>query len=73
KNSSDFSDSDKAIQINKLYQDADAALYNFDSQTLNYLFSLRSIMPSISYQRYTKKFQEFYNGIGLTDNKLIVK
>ena len=73
KNSSDFSDSDKQVQINKLYQDADAALYNLDSQTMNYLFSLRTIMPTITYQRYVKKFQEFYNGIGLTDNKLSVR
>lgn len=73
RNSSDFSDSDKELQINKLYQDADSILYNFDSDTLNYVFALRNFMPSISYQRYTKKFQAFYNEIQLTDNKLIVK
>ena len=73
RNSSDFSDSDKELQINKLYQDADTTLYNFDSQTLNYIFSLRNVMPSISYQRFAKKFQEFYNEIQLTDNKLSIK
>ncbi len=73
RNSSDFSDSDKQIQINKLYQDADSALYNLDSQTINYLFSLRDFMPPITYQRYVKKFQSFYNEFQLTNNEISIK
>lgn len=73
RNSSDFSDSDKQIQINKLYQDADSALYNLDSQTINYLFSLRTFMPPITYQRYVKKFQSFYNEFQLTNNEISIK
>ncbi len=73
KNSSDFSDSDKDVQIKKLYQEADSALYTLDSQTLNYLFSLRDFMPPITYQRYVKKFQAFYNDFHLTDGQISVK
>lgn len=73
RNSSDFSDSDKQMQISKLYQEADTILYNLDSQTINYLFSLRSFMPPITYQRYLKKFQAFYNELQLTNNEISVK
>lgn len=73
KNSSDFSDSDKQLQISKLYQDADATLYNLDSQTMNYLFSIRNFMPSITYQRFVKKFQAFYNEFQLTNNEISVR
>ncbi len=66
KNSSDFSDSDKQIQINSLMQEADSVLYDLDAQTMNYLFSLKYYMPSITYKRYVKKFQEFYNSLNLT-------
>ncbi len=73
KNSSDFSDSDKDVQIKKLYQEADSALYTLDSQTLNYLFSIRDFMPPITYQRYVKKFQAFYNDFHFTDGQISVK
>jgi len=72
-NSVEFSDSDKQLQINKLYQEADAALYDLDSKTMNYVYSLRNFMPSISFGRYSKKFLDFYNSQRVTDNQIVVK
>lgn len=71
--SSEFSDSDKQIQINKIYQDSDAALYDLDSKSLDYIFSIRNSMPPITYNRYAKKFQEYYNSFQLTNSELSIK
>ena len=71
RNSIDLTDEDKLLQINKLYQDIDAALYSLDSQTLNYMYSLRMIMPTITYQRFVKSFQTYYNSLDLTNNKMV--
>ncbi len=72
KNSSDFSDSDKNLQLSKLYQDADRALYDLDAKTINYLFDAQRVMPTITYQRYVKKFLQQYNDMNLTDSKLYI-
>ncbi len=72
RSSSDISDSDKKIQINNLYNDADAALYNLDSQTMNYLFSVRNCMPTLTYKKYLKKFQELYNSQKLTNANISI-
>ena len=73
RNSSDFSDSDKQLQINKLYQDANTALYDLDSKTMTYVYSLRNFLPSISFSRYSKKFLDFYNSQKITENEIVVK
>ena len=73
KNSADFSDSDKNLQISKLYQDADSALYDLDSKTINYLMEVQRIMPTITYQRYVKKFLEQYNQMNLTGSQLYIR
>lgn len=70
KNSADYSDSDKDSMIKKLYIDIETNVYNIDSQSLNYLISLRRVMPSITYQKYVKNFKEYYNSLGLTGNAL---
>lgn len=72
-NSTDFSDSDKQVQINNIYQDSDAALYDLDSQSINYIYSLRNTMPSISFNRFAKKFIEFYNSFQLTNSQIGLK
>lgn len=72
KNNTDLTDDDKTIQINKLYQDIDAALYALDSQTLNYIFSLRNIMPNLTFQRFIKKFEEYYNSLNITENEIML-
>ena len=70
RNSADFSDSEKTMQINKLYQDAETILIDLNNTTVNYIFSIRLGMPSISYQRYTKKFIDYYNSFHFTDAQL---
>lgn len=72
-NSADYSDSEKQVQIYKLYQEADSVLYDLDSKTINYLFSLRDIMPSLTYDRFVKKFQDYYNSMQLTNAPISVK
>ncbi len=66
----DLTDEDKSLQINKVYQDIDAALYALDSQTLNYIYALRTIMPTITYPRFVKKFEAYYNSLQLTNNQI---
>ncbi len=72
-NTVDITDEDKTLQINKVYQDIDAALYSLDSQTLSYIYALRNVMPTITYSRFVKKFEEFYNSLELTENKITLE
>ena len=70
RNSVDLTDEDKTLQINKAYQDIDTALSSLNWQTVNYIYSLRAIMPTITYQRFVKKFEAYYNSLKLTDSKI---
>lgn len=72
KNSSDLTDTEKNMRIRQLYQDADAALYDVDTKTINYLIDIRRPMPTITYDKYIKKFQQYYNGLNLTNSSLNV-
>ncbi len=64
-NSADYSDSEKMMQINQIYQDVRTSLSEINSKTSIYLNELRFDMPSITYQRYVKSFSEYYNSIGI--------
>lgn len=66
-NSSDYSDTEKDMQIHQLYQEADASLSDVNSKTISYLIEIRRVMPTITYQQYVKRFLEYYNGLNLTD------
>ena len=70
--SSEFSDSDKAMQISRIYQEATTDLYNMDTQTINFMIGLNQFMPTITYSRFVKKYQEFYNGLDITNTDLTV-
>ncbi len=72
-NAVDLTDEDKKLQTDKIYSDIDAALYSLDSQTLAYIYALRNIMPTITYSRFVKKFETFYNSLDLTDNKITLE
>ncbi|MCD7740072.1 MAG: hypothetical protein LUH11_01830 [Candidatus Gastranaerophilales bacterium] len=72
KSSSDISDSDKQVQINNLYNNADTDLYNLDSQTMNYLYSLRNCMPTITYKKFLNKFLDLYNSQNLTNSVISI-
>lgn len=66
----DLTPEDRELKMRKIYQDIDAALYSLDSQTLSYIFAMRNIMPTITYQRFVKRFEAFYNSLGLTENQM---
>ncbi len=72
-NSADFSDTDKELQCRQLCQNADAALSDLNSKTISYLIGLRDMMPTITYQRYVKRFLDYYNDLDLTEVDLKVK
>ena len=73
KNSSEMTDSDKKMQMNNLYLDADKILYNLDNQTVNFLASCKNTMPTITYQKFVKHFLEYYNSMQITNNTLSFK
>ena len=68
RNSSEFSNSDKTMQISKLYQDADRALYDLDNKTREFLYDVRMTMPTLTYRKFVKGFREYYNSLHVTDN-----
>lgn len=70
--SSELSDTEKQNQIKNLYHDADAIIYDIDNQTVNYTYLVRDTMPSVSYQRFIKRFISFYNSVNLTGNEISV-
>lgn len=71
-NSTDFSDTEKEMQINQILHEGDMTISDLNSKTISYLISLKGFMPSVTYQRYLKKFQTYYNSLNLINNKLSV-
>lgn len=71
-NSSDYSNTEKDMQAQQLYQEADATISKIHTDTVNYLMSLNQ-MPSITYQRFLKKFQEYYNSLNLVESQIDIK
>lgn len=72
KNSIDFSDSEKEMQTRQLYQEADTAINSVNTLTINYLIGLKQSMPTITYQKFVRKFQEYYNGLKIDSNNIYV-
>lgn len=73
RNSVEISDTDKNIQIAKMYQDATNLMFSFDNVTSSFLISLNQYMPSITYGKFLKKYQSFYNELNITNADLLVK
>lgn len=69
-NSSEISDTEKELQMNMLYTEAEGLLSDVNSKTISYLIEIRRVMPSITYQQYVKRFLEYYNGLQITDYDL---
>ncbi len=61
--SSDIASSDKEMQIRTLYSEANTVLLDMDNKTITYISSLGSIMPSITYERFIKKYTTYYNNL----------
>lgn len=73
KNSMEISAVEKDMQINKLYRDAETALYDLDAKTISYLMSVKSSMPTITYNKFLSTFQSFYNSLYLTGQYMSVR
>lgn len=72
-NSTEYSDTEKSMQIRKLYADAQKTLYELDTRTISYMMELKNSVPTITYERYAQKFQEIYNNLQLTGNNLYLE
>ena len=70
RNSMDYSDSEKDMKTRELYQEADAVLSNIHGETINYLMGLNRTMPTITHQRFVKRFQEYYNGLNIGSSQI---
>lgn len=64
-NSIDYSDSEKNMQKSQVYQDVSVILSDLNTYTYNYINQLEYIMPTITYQRFSKKFLEYYKSLEL--------
>ena len=69
-NSTDYSDTEKQMQLNNIYQEINSLLNSVDTKTINYINNLGTFMPSITYQRYYKSFIKYYNDLGITTYKI---
>lgn len=70
--SQDLSDTDKTMKLNDIFQDVDVTLYDVDAKTITYLSNCKRSMPSITYQKFTKTFEKFYNAFQLTNTQVNV-
>lgn len=65
RNFSEISDSEKSMQISKLYSDAESALTSLDRDSNAFVQDARRILPTITYDRFQKKFRDYYYSLGL--------
>lgn len=72
-NSVDFSDTEKEMKCRQFYQYADTSLADLNSKTISYLVGLRDMMPTITYQRYVKRFLDYYNDLNLTETDIRIR
>ncbi len=65
----DFSDTEKQIQLNQVYQNVDTTLSNINSRTLMYLTNTKRYMPTITAQQYISKFQKYYDSLNISNKR----
>lgn len=66
KNNEVLSANDKELQIINVYQNVDVTLFDLDSKTINFLTAGKRYMPSITYRRFVRNFEDFYNNYQFT-------
>ena len=66
KNDINISDEERSTKIDGSMQEINGYLAEVDSLTFSYLNEIRWFMPSLTYQRYYKKFQQYYNYLNVT-------
>ena len=52
-------------QIQRIYNNANAVVSNINSQAGMYIQRIRYSMPTMTYQKYRKKFYEYYESVNL--------
>lgn len=57
-------DTDKS-KIAGLYMDATNTVYDFDFKTNTFIKDLEYILPSLTYQKFAKNYNNFYNTLNL--------
>ncbi len=57
-------DADKIIN---LYLNADNSIYDFNNKARAFVVGLEFIMPTLTYQKFTVKFYNYYNSLNLTN------
>lgn len=59
-----LSEQEKTIQIQKLYQDANKVISDLNSATSAFVYLVKNPMPTLTYQRFEKKFWNYYYSLG---------
>ncbi len=54
-----------STSVSNLYYDADNVIYEFNNKTNAFLAELELFMPSITYQKFVKKFNTYYNSLNI--------
>lgn len=65
KTMSGITNSDRYAQIEKLYQQANTVMSGLESQTTTFVQNASKPMPTLTYERFKKKFWEYYYSLGL--------
>ena len=62
---SGLSADEKMMQTQRLYQDANTIITSVNNQASMYMNRISYSMPMLTYDKYRKKFWEFYSSLGL--------
>ena len=66
KKDTNINDEDRATAMTGSMQEVNGYIAEVDSLTYSYLNEIRWFMPSLTYQRYYKKFQNYYSYLNVT-------
>ncbi|MBQ3640458.1 hypothetical protein II906_00765 [bacterium] len=66
KNDNSINEEEKSTKLDGSLQEINGYLAEVDSLTFAYLNEIRWFMPSLTYQRYYKKFQNYYSYLNIT-------
>ena len=53
------------IQVQRIYHDANSVVANVNNQAGDFLKNIRHIMPTVTYQKFRKKFYDYYQSVEL--------
>lgn len=65
KNMSGIEEKERYAQIEKLYQNANTVVGNVNTQTSDFIYNASRPMPTMTYDKFKKKFSAFYYSLGI--------